>query len=98
MKVKTIYLVAISFFFVMASLPLYASEYSPMSEPTFTIEKFVQHERTGEREGAVESEGLISEREIGEKKHLCFYEWETKALGERMVTACVHPRQNYGGG
>jgi hypothetical protein len=97
MKVKTIYLVAISLFFVMASFPLYASEYSPTSEPTFTVEKWVQHEPTSESEGAVSSESL-AEREIGEKKNLCFYEWETEALGDRIVTSCVHPRQNYGGG
>lgn len=98
MKVKTIYFVAISFLFVMVSLPLYASEYHPMSEPTFIFEKWVtQGSGEAETEGIAESEGLSTRPSSGDKK-LCFHEWETEALGDRMVAACVHPRQNYGGG
>ncbi len=97
MKAKTIYFVAISFLFVMVSLPLYASEYRPMSEPTFIFEKWVT-QGSGESEGIADTEGLSARPSSGEKE-LCFHEWETKALGDRMVAACVHPRQNdrYGG-
>jgi hypothetical protein len=97
MKTKSMYVLAVTFLFAVASMPLYAGEYHPMSDPVYTPQPAFETSITGELEsGIVESGGIAVK---GESNEFCQYDWETKAFGDkRAVQVCMHPRHNLGGG
>lgn len=123
MKTKSLLMVILTVLFVVASMPLNASEYGPTREARHSPEFLLQSSDLSDRTAAVivdtgeygptsegnyfaeskfldsitsDMKGSSEERVIGEKA-LCFEKWETEALGERMVAACVHPRVNIDG-
>jgi hypothetical protein len=84
MKTKSLYILALTFLFVMASYPLYAAESHPMAEPVYTPKPAAMAKVSGVKtfEGNVTGEII------------CLYEWETDQAYQGTGSVCLNPRHN----
>jgi hypothetical protein len=84
MKTKSLYVLALTFLFVMVSYPLYAGERHPGAEPVYTP-KTAAIERLS---GVKTLEGNVTGEII------CLVEWETEQAYQGSANVCVHPRHD----
>ena len=87
MKTKSLYVLALTFLFVMVSYSLYAGERYPGADPPYT--PYTPKTAAIERLSGVKTfEGNVTGEIV------CLVEWETDQAYQGSANVCVHPRHD----